>query len=163
MKKRSEVKKAIDQSGGSILQALLDCSADEAIDSLSRIRLAPVPIAKEIRVYRKYVPKLILAYKLMTSMAADLSRTLDQLEGSEAAMSGKRWSKDEEESLIDFIAKGHSIMSVAASFGRTPGSISSKVSQLVGVGRVSQKVAGNFVGRVNGIYTQTFIEGEVTK
>lgn len=65
--------------------------------------------------------------------------------------------------LIEEVCGDTSIHELSLMFGRTPSSIKTRVSTLVGLERISQEVAGRFIGKINGDDANADIEGIVLK
>lgn len=89
---------------------------------------------------------------------------LDRYEDGYADQSRKRWTEEEDEALIERAACDDSTpIQLAQEFGRSPGAITSRISYLVGIKRVSSKVAGRFIGRIDGQEVEADIDGVLTK
>lgn len=71
---------------------------------------------------------------------------------------------DSDDLLISAVCSGNfTPLSLAAAFGRSPSAISSHLSYLVGVKRVSQSIAGRFIGQMNGEEVNADIVGTIYK
>ena len=120
--------------------------------------------AEQLRIFKKYVPKLIGVYLGTHEALCASVRTEQRLYEQTSERSGKRWDKDEDETLVEVASRGDmSITELAVTMGRTPGAIQSRLSQLVGIGRISQSIAGRFIGTIDGEHVQGYIDGEVQK
>ena len=73
----------------------------------------------------------------------------------------KPWSAEEDNELIECICNDMPEVFLAAKFKRSPNAIKTRVSTLVGKKRISQKVAGKFIGKVNGKQTVADLLGTV--
>lgn len=89
---------------------------------------------------------------------------IDRLSEKTGERSNRRWSEKEDEALIDMICQENtSILEISLIFGRSPAAIKSRVSQLVGVKRLSQEVVGKFIGTLNGANIEGSIKGQLFK
>lgn len=78
--------------------------------------------------------------------------------------SRKRWTEEEDNLLIEMaVADGTTTVELARVFGRTPGAIQSRITYLVGIERLSSKVAGRFIGTIDGEQAEVEIDGIVSK
>lgn len=77
----------------------------------------------------------------------------------------KRWSKEEDEYLIESVCEDDAVPLpvLASGLGRTAQSIKQRISYLVGVKRLSQQIAGKFIGTVNGEESEVQLEGTLYK
>lgn len=72
----------------------------------------------------------------------------------------KRWTPEEEKTLIDMVTQPDmTLVKLATMFGRTPSAIQAKLTNLVGLKRVDRKIAGKFVGNLNGEHVEGFVDG----
>lgn len=108
-------------------------------------------IHQRLQRYKEYSEKLLEAYFLMHDMIEALGRQQDQAFGKGATASRKRWTEEEDSTLIDKAVETDSdLTQLAILFNRTPGAISSRLTHLVGIKRLSQSVAGRLTGYING-------------
>ena len=125
------------------------------------------PPAKRLKVANKYVPILLRGYaaalKVINKSVKEHDRTLSQIDGASQERSRKRWTKDEDEFLIDSIARGDSALKVSSQLGRTSEAIKTRVSYLVGISKVESDVAGTFIGTLNGVEVSGNLEGKLKK
>ena len=123
-------------------------------------RERPKSIVVELNTYRKYVPALIELYFLRDDMVTALGKEIERFHNDCDDKKHKRWTKEEDNILIDIICSGQqSPMETALVFGRSVSAIKTRVSTLVGKKRISQKVAGKFIGRITTNDTETHIDG----
>lgn len=123
-------------------------------------------------------PSILTELKLFRKYARDLLRFVDQCDllmkhsieenlryqdgGSEKHH--KRWTDSEEEMLIELVCEDRfSLLQLSTMFGRTPSALKTKLSNLVGVKRLSQKVVGKLIGTVDGKETEADIDGILYK
>lgn len=119
--------------------------------------------AVQLRYMRKHGLELVKHLYYLDELIKKMRKQLNRYEASAHDMHRKKWTAEEEEALITRAAEGDSIDVMAKQFGRTSQAIATKISDLVGVGRISQKVAGRFVGVINGIEHECEISGTVTR
>lgn len=123
-------------------------------------------MVNDYKVFKKYVPILLKSYCLISEINDDYSKMFDENCGGEKRKKNKRWTPEEDEMLIEYLCLENeppSQVELALAFGRTPAAIKTRVSHLVGIGRISQKVAGRFIGTINGEEIEGRIEGTVMK
>ena len=87
----------------------------------------------------------------------------EQWKAGKARNNRKRWSAGEDELLIEYVSKNVSIHEISKIFGRTPAAISTRVSELVGINKLSQEIAGKFIGKLNGMDIEAHIDGTLIK
>ena len=113
--------------------------------------------------YKKILPKLV---KRLESDMEDydlLLRELERLKAVKYENANKRWDKEDDEMLIDMICNNVPIYNISTTFGRSPSAISTRVSYLVGINRLSQDIAGKFIGTINGEEINGDIKGVLEK
>ena len=101
----------------------------------------------EINKYCKYVPILLASYICTAKIAVDV---IDKIIAGKGERANKRWTDFEDNKLIELVCSGQSIYSVAYDMNRSVAAIQNRLTHLVGVNRISQSVAGKFVGTANG-------------
>jgi hypothetical protein len=148
--------------------ALGDSTATEVVRMLSKAIGAKgqkgCSTAEQLRIFKKYTPKAIALIYALTEAQDGLLKETARVFDEAQENSGKRWHKDEDEYLIELATMpGSTMMNMAATLGRTPGAIQSRLSQLVGIGKISQEIAGRFIGTLNGEHVVGVIDGELTK
>ena len=144
--------------------AVLTPEINNAVRNLRKVIDEHKPLIEEIRVYRKYVPVLINYAYQQQSLIDGFNETLDRYEGKTKANNNKRWTPEEDLVLIDEVAEGKAtILELSTMMGRTPASIKTRVSHLVGLKRLSQEGAGRFVGTIDGVDMDGCINGTLYK
>ena len=125
------------------------------------------PPAKKLKIANKYVPQLLKGFaatqQTMRAAVMTNDRMASQIEGASQERSRKRWSKDEDEFLIDAIAGGQTALYVSSVLGRTAEAIKTRVSYLVGISKIESDVAGTFIGTLNGVEVSGNLEGKLKK
>lgn len=76
---------------------------------------------------------------------------------------GKRWTDEEDTALIELAASGHDVQQIGLALSRSPGAVSSRISHLVGIKRISVEFAGTIKGQLNGQEVEGTFVGEVRK
>ena len=117
----------------------------------------------QLQNYRKYVPKLIDACFFYEAWADYAFEQMDRLLEGIDVNKNKRWEKEDEEALIEMVCNDANDIELAVRFGRSVSAIKTKVSQLVGIGRIDQKVAGRFIGTINGEEADAILDGKIFK
>ena len=122
-------------------------------------------MVNDYKVFKKYVPILLKSYCLISEINDDYTKMFDENCGGEKRKKNKRWTPEEDEMLIEYLCLGEtpSQVELALAFGRTPSAIKTRVSQLVGIGRLSQQIAGKFIGTIDGEQVEGKIVGTVMK
>ena len=124
----------------------------------------PKSIIVELNIYRKYCPILMKVLILSTEIQKTAIREKEQALNGIAKNTNKRWTEEEDNALIEKVCDpNENIQTLSIIFGRTPAAISNRITTLVGVKRLSQEVAGRFVGYINGERTEADIAGIVHK
>jgi len=120
--------------------------------------------AEQLRIFKKYTPKLLALYRMTHEALCAACKNENRVFEATAERARKRWDPDEDEVLVELASQDDmSMTELAVTMGRTPGAIQSRLSQLVGIGRISQSVAGRFVGTIDGEHVQGFIDGDVQR
>lgn len=89
----------------------------------------------------------------------ELARDLRDMQGFEATNHRTRWDAEEDEALVQWRAEGRDLIEIARSLGRTPQSVATRLSELVGVpqGDVERLVHG----RLNGVPVDGTFQGSI--
>jgi len=109
--------------------------------------------------YRKNADKAITALMNTKELIAYLCELIERMMADEDANKYKRWTKEADEALIEMICQGDNIYTIATALGRSPSSIHTRTSKLVGINRISKEIAGEFMGTLNGADIKGRIEG----
>ena len=137
---------------------------NEVVERLLKICIQPGKPFKDLQTFRTLVPKLINLYLVDQKALAAAMREVDRYRNEFGTRSRKRWTEQEDEALIELITDDkNTIESLAATFGRSAGAISTRISYLVGIERLSQEVAGRFVGTLGGVQVDETIKGTIYK
>lgn len=137
-------------------------SFEPVIEAVERICSNHRGNINELIVYRENVPTLI-------QFIADIAKYNFGLEfvNGLATMpnvnKNRRWSKTDDELLIDLVCNDMEIKNISSVFHRSPTAIAARISHLVGVKRLSQKVAGKFIGTADGEEAEFQLEGTLYK
>lgn len=127
-------------------------------------REKPKSIVVELNMYRKHVPKLLELYFQKYDIAHACVKETERFHSDCEDKKYKRWTDEEDNVLIDLVCEEEkSPMEIALCLGRSVSAIKTRVSVLVGKKRLSQKIAGKFIGTINGEETETSIDGIVYK
>lgn len=109
---------------------------------------------------RKLSQQVLVQQEVLEKALSELHRMDDQV----GERSRKRWTEQEDNLLIEEAAKDNTTtVELARIFGRTPGAIQSRITYLVGIERLSSKVAGRFIGTIDGMQAEVEIDGVVSK
>ena len=88
---------------------------------------------------------------------------MGQMNNGKPGRGNKRWTDEEDALLVDLVANGTPDVLVSNVMGRSVSSCKTRVSKLVGIGRITQDVAGYFIGSIDGDHIEGKIDGTVTK
>lgn len=130
---------------------------------LNNIKNRPSSSYKELNVFRKNVPILLYAFMAMEEETRNVALYALRMETDCEDKSHKRWSKEEDELLIEWVCSDVSITKISLSLGRTVPAIKTRLTYLVGIKRLSQKVAGKFIGEINGKQSEANLVGTIYK
>lgn len=121
-------------------------------------------MAQKYRTYERYVPTLLKLYFEFTDLVDESGKQIKRYEKAAAARKNARWTDEEDTALIEMIVQEDvGIHELSTAFGRSPASISTRLSKLVGIGRISQEIVGKFVGTLNGEEVSGSIDGTLIK
>lgn len=121
-------------------------------------------VVQEVRFYRKHIPNVLELVFLLTDGIAAANKANERFLNDSEDKKYRRWTDQEDKLLIDLVCAGDkSILEISTTLGRSVPAIKTRLSNLVGVKRISQKVAGKFIGTINGEETETSIDGIVYK
>lgn len=124
----------------------------------------PKSIIAELNIYRKYAPILIEYLLEITKVNKAALNENERVFKKTDTNSRKRWTDTEDNLLIEAVcSEGATPARISAQFGRTPSAISSRLTYLVGVKKLSQKIAGKFIGKINGEDVNGMAVGTVYK
>lgn len=136
----------------------------DAIRCLKRgqsIKGKKLPPAVQLNEWRKLADDFAWCMKTVKSLLQVRNDEMDNFVASCPHRSGTRWSKEEDEILIDMVCKDMSVAHAATVLGRTPAAVSSRITELVGVKRLAQDVNGRFVGKIEGLEVEGHINGTI--
>jgi hypothetical protein len=132
---------------------------------LNTVFKQPVNSYIELTNYRKYVPMILFQMSELID-EIDTVKEYCEREKTDGKSSGKyhkKWSKEEDEWLIEAVCDDVSLMRIAIALGRTVSAVQGRITYLVGVKRLSQQVAGKFIGTANGAEFEADLVGTVFK
>ena len=138
-------------------------SPDVVFNTLEMAVVQPKSTAHQMKVFRMYVPMLLDMYDAVHQCLMASCRQVDELQGSFSERARKRYTKDEDEIIIELAARGDTLIAIALAVGRTPTAIQSRISHLVGIGKISEEIAGRFIGTLNGDFVDGYIDGVLYK
>lgn len=137
--------------------------AQRAISELIKLSHEKPNVSKELLTYRKYVPVLLRYCEFLDKFSNVTVKTMQRIESDCEERKYERWTEEEDAALIELICSDRTIIEVSAALGRTVASIKTRVSKLVGIRRISQDVAGRFVGTADGQIVDLQINGTLYK
>lgn len=118
----------------------------------------------DLKAYRACVPLLINWALANQSLYRDAEKAVDRMQEGAGSRSNKRWTPEEDEALIEMAASGRqNLLELSVTFGRTPNAVTSRITYLVGIRRLSQEIAGHLTGYINGEPVEGEVVGVVTK
>ena len=124
----------------------------------------PKSIVVEIGIYRKYIPLVLKYIEQQAAIRNAMIKEHSRFYNAKAEKSNKRWTPEEDEILIEQACQDESNMNqLSIIFGRTPSAIQARITYLVGRKRLSQEVAGKFIGYIDGKKQEADIVGTVYK
>lgn len=114
--------------------------------------------------YRRASKILIEMVNVFQIVHDDQNRELEILNGSGMERDKKRWTPVEDETLVDLASRGtESLMRIAVSLRRSPGAVTSRLTYLVGIRRVSEEIAGRITGFIDGEPVEGFFSGTLAR
>ena len=124
----------------------------------------PESLEEEVAAYRKDIPHLITYIDVLTDNLRMAVERIERINNKTDTNAKKKWTKDEDNLLIDVVcSEKWTPLQISTIFGRTPAAINTRVSYLVGVQKLDRKVAGHFVGEMDGKEVRATIKGTVFK
>lgn len=165
--KISDAKEKIREAGVDLIweDDIKDAYRGEAyriIMKISELKAAPNSNAFiQLKEWKKLGDQVIDYIKAVSKFANLQGKYWERLDTDSKSKKYQRWTKEEDEILIELVCSGISQAELSAAMGRTIPAIKTRVSKLVGEKRISQKIAGNFFGTFNGEYVEGTIKGEV--
>lgn len=141
---------------------------EELLDAFTKlgntIAKRPKSIIVEVNTYRRYLPIILDAYIRMCEAVRKTNMVYDRATDIQYARGNKRWTSDEDNELIEQVCREDiNIHKLSAIFGRSPGAIKTHISELVGRKKISQEIAGRFIGMIDGELTDAKINGTIYK
>lgn len=131
---------------------------EETLEALAH----PKNTAWQLKVLRKNARVLCDVCVVLSETLDDAVRESHRLRGELSARHRKRWTKAEDEALVEMASQeGATAAGLAAIFGRSPQAIATRLSELVGIERTKQTVLGRFVGTIGGAHVEGQAEGTV--
>ena len=136
----------------------------EAAEKLDKIICFPPDVLTELKIYRKYVPELLKDYiRTIRDNNAHI-KVMKRMRTDSEEKKYKKWTDAEDNELIELVCDSElSILDVSVTMGRTVPAIKSRLTKLVGIKRLSQEVAGRFIGTINGNHADCVVDGTIYK
>lgn len=120
-------------------------------------------VHQRLKAYQE-VSKVFREYSLIQMQLQKAAmRQTNQLKEGLNKRSGKRWTDSEDTALIELAASGNDVQQIGLALSRSPGAVSSRISHLVGIKRISVEFAGTIKGQLNGEEVEGTFVGEVRK
>ena len=123
----------------------------------------PKSVHVRLKMYDRIASAFLDHLDFTDEFRKDVRKASGQLNGATPDRHGKKWRDEEDTLLIERVAAGDSIQLIANTFGRTPLSISGRVSHLVGIKRLSEEIAGRIEGYLNGEEVKGVFVGKIRK
>ncbi len=117
---------------------------------------------QQLQVYRAYAPQLVKSFNVVYALSNYFAAQLEVLEEKSVANKNKKWTKEEDEKVINMLCDGATELEIAIKTGRSIGAIHTRVSNLVGISK-ERKIEGEFSGVVDGKPTSGTIKGVYKK
>ena len=107
---------------------------------------------QKLKDYQRYSEELLKAHGVQSEVLAAAQKTIHELEAGMAENAGRRWSKEADEALVEMASRddGHTVVTLAGMFGRSPGAVASRLSDLVGMRRITGEQYLRLSGQLNG-------------
>lgn len=136
----------------------------EAAQKLDKVICYPQDVLSELKIYRKYVPELLKDYTRVIRSNNEFVKVMKRQRTDSEEKKYKRWTDAEDNELIELVCDPDlSILDISVTMGRTVPAIKTRVSKLVGLKRLSQEIAGRFIGTINGNHAECVIDGTIYK
>ena len=138
--------------------------AYDIIKTIARLKAAPSSNAfKTLKEWRNLGDKMIRYIEAVNSYVNTSAELFDRMATDSEKKRYQRWSNEEDEILIELVTSGRPMTEVSACMGRTVPAINTRVSKLVGLKRLEAKIAGQFIGTLNGEAISGHVEGRLRK
>lgn len=147
-------------------EALVTNGGDSSVvtDIYAIITHPPKSAHAKIIAYQELLRRAAVRILALEDLKDTMLLEIERHESNVGERSRKRWTPEDDELLIETASQDDAtIFGMAKQFGRTPGAIQSRISYLVGIKRVSEEIAGRFIGTLNGEFVEGDIDGIVSK
>lgn len=122
----------------------------------------PKNLFMTLKKYREHSATIIRWAMTLQELRESSDRQLNHLMGKAGERSNKRWTESEDMALVELAANDqHSLVELSVTFGRSPAAISSRLTYLVGIKKVSQEIAGRIIGFIDGEPVNGYFSGEL--
>lgn len=119
-------------------------------------------VHQQLQKYRKLTEELLEHYFKLSDVNTHLIAENLFLQGGKPMGHRQRWTDIEDEALIEKACEDDAnMLNLAVNFNRTPAAISSRLTYLVGVKRISRHVMGHLTGYLDGEPVEGYVVGEV--
>lgn len=130
----------------------------------SVIENRPKSIVVEVNAFRKNVPILLKALVQINELKKAACLQAHRVTTDNNDKKYQRWTENEDKLLIDLVCdESISMLELSTTMGRTVPAIKTRLSHLVGVKRISQKIAGRFIGKADGEEIDSELVGIIYK
>lgn len=128
------------------------------------IQRRPKSIIAEVNIYRKYVPVILKSIIQMNEIKKAAALQAERVTTDNEDKKYQRWTEQEDNLLIDLVAdEKMSMLELSTTMGRTVPAIKTRLSTLVGRKRISQNIAGRFIGFIDGEHKEAEVNGKLIR
>ena len=123
----------------------------------------PKSVHRRLQDYRKHSTALMDLYFNLSEVNRFQSQELDVVKGGDYERARKRWTEEEDTALIEFASRedAPNLMDLSLTFQRSPAAVSSRLTHLVGIRRITEALMGRITGYLNGLPVDGAFHGVV--
>lgn len=118
-------------------------------------------VFQKLKAYREHSQRLMKRLLEIEAILESFKAENRMLRGDTGSRHHKRWTPQEDEALIELAVGGASQIELATCMNRTPGSVGSRLTYLVGIRKISREVVGRIIGYLDGEPVDGFFEGSL--
>lgn len=139
--------------------------AKKLILEIQKLTFSPQGNAfQQLKRWRQLSKQMLLLIDEVAEAEVRAENKIQRICDQTAQRSNKRWTERVDNLLIDLVCEEKlSAIQIAAILGRSTSAIKTRLSDLVGIKRLSSEIVGKFIGTLNGANIEGNIKGQLMK
>lgn len=123
----------------------------------------PKSVHRRLQDYRKHSAALMDLHFNLSEVVRFQTQELEVVKGGDYERARKRWTEEEDDALIEFASREEApnLMDLSLTFQRSPAAVSSRLTHLVGIRRITEALMGRITGYLDGVPVDGAFHGAI--